>query len=88
MTSKQRLLIVDDERFNRDLLSKLFLADYDVCLAKNGAQALASARETPPPDLILLDIKMPDMDGYEVLRQLRFDEPYCQYFGGVRHWYE
>lgn len=74
MTRKQRLLIVDDERLNRQLLSALFLSEYDVILAKNGAQALASALEMPQPDLILLDIKMPDMDGYEVLRQLRFDE--------------
>lgn len=74
MTNRQRILIVDDEKFNREILSELLLPDYDVFLAKDGDQAIARARATPGPDLILLDVVMPGMDGYEVLRRLRADE--------------
>lgn len=74
MTTKQRILIVDDEKFNRQILSELLLPDYEVFLAKNGEQAIERARATPSPDLILLDVLMPGMDGYEVLRCLRADE--------------
>ncbi len=74
MTDKQRILIVDDEKFNRQILSELLLPDYEVFLAKDGEQAIARARAIPAPDLILLDVVMPGMDGYEVLRRLREDE--------------
>ncbi|TAN65754.1 MAG: diguanylate cyclase [Methylobacter sp.] len=77
MINRQRILVVDDEKFNRQLLSELLLPDYEVFLAKDGKQAIACARATPPPDLILLDVIMPDMDGYEVLRRLRADERTC-----------
>lgn len=73
MSQRQRVLIVDDEKFNRQLLSDLLLEEYDVSLAKDGEQALLCARNVEP-DLILLDVVMPGMDGYEVLRQLRTDE--------------
>ncbi|MEO5341564.1 MAG: diguanylate cyclase [Magnetococcus sp. MYC-9] len=68
------ILIVDDERFNLNLLQDLLDPQYDIIAAKNGAQALKRANTTPPPDLILLDIMMPDMDGYQVLEQLRVSE--------------
>ncbi|MGZ4955237.1 MAG: diguanylate cyclase [Methylobacter sp.] len=74
MTNRQRILIVDDEKFNRQILSELLLPDYEVFLAKDGDQAIARARVMPSPDLILLDVIMPGMDGYEVLRRLRADE--------------
>ncbi|MGZ8159595.1 MAG: diguanylate cyclase domain-containing protein [Methylobacter sp.] len=77
MINRQRILIVDDEKFNRQILSELLLADYDVFLAKDGEQAIVCARATPPPDLILLDVIMHGMDGYEVLRRLRADERTC-----------
>lgn len=77
MINRQRILIVDDEKFNRQILSELLLPNYDVFLAKDGVQAIASANATPLPDLILLDVIMPDMDGYEVLRRLRIDERTC-----------
>ncbi|MDI1292622.1 MAG: diguanylate cyclase [Methylobacter sp.] len=77
MTNKQRVLIVDDEKFNRQILSELLLPDYDVFLAKDGEQAIALAGTEPQPDLILLDVIMPGMDGYEVLRRLRADERTC-----------
>ncbi|MEO5354539.1 MAG: diguanylate cyclase [Magnetococcus sp. XQGC-1] len=65
------ILIVDDERFNLNLLQELLDPDYDIMVAKNGEQALKRANATPPPSLILLDIMMPDMDGYQVLEQLK-----------------
>ena len=69
----QRVLVVDDEKSNRQLLSDLLRADYKVLLAKNGEQALERATADPPPDLILLDVLMPDMDGYAVLHRLNQD---------------
>ncbi|MDO9140928.1 MAG: diguanylate cyclase [Methylobacter sp.] len=77
MINKQRVLIVDDEKFNRQMLSELLLPYYDVFLAKDGEQAIALANAEPQPDLILLDVVMPGMDGYEVLRRLRSDERTC-----------
>ncbi|MBF0284605.1 MAG: hybrid sensor histidine kinase/response regulator [Magnetococcales bacterium] len=68
---RQTLLIVDDERFNLNLLHDLLETDYDIQIALNGEQALQRAACETPPDLILLDIMMPGMDGYEVLRRLK-----------------
>lgn len=65
------ILIVDDIPDNlRVLSSTLTEQGYQVRCAKNGSMALIGAH-TAPPDLILLDIKMPDMDGYEVCQQLK-----------------
>ena len=68
------VLVVDDERININLLVSLLGDHYTVLVAKNGEQALARAHGDPAPELILLDIMMPEMDGYEVLRRLRDDE--------------
>ncbi|MBF0126159.1 MAG: response regulator [Magnetococcales bacterium] len=67
-----KILIVDDVRENVDVLRDI-LAGYVRMVALNGAQALKIAQSNHPPDLILLDIMMPDMDGYEVCRQLKTD---------------
>lgn len=73
MTDKHSLLVVDDEKQNRALLTELFKDDgYQIFLAKNGVQALERAREHLP-DLILLDVLMPEMDGYQVIRELKAD---------------
>lgn len=69
MTAK--LLIVDDEPLNINVLVELFKPHYKLAVAKNGEQALQRAADDPPPDLVLLDVMMPGMDGYEVLRRLR-----------------
>jgi len=71
---KGDILIVDDKLDNLRLLSEI-LTDkgYKIRPASSGTLALISARSTPP-DLILLDIKMPDMDGYEVCRRLKADQ--------------
>lgn len=68
----QKVLVADDDAINRMVLSELLKPEYTVILAKNGAQTLERAARHAP-DLILLDVMMPDMDGYETLRQLRAD---------------
>lgn len=68
-----RILIVDDEKVNRDILS-LLLEENETIAAKDGEQAIKRAMSSNPPDLILLDVVMPGMDGYEVCRHLKEDE--------------
>jgi len=71
--SKGNLLIVDDTLNNLRLLSNSLIAEgYKVRGVTNGQMAITAAK-TIPPDLILLDIKMPDMDGYEVCKHLKSD---------------
>ena len=67
------VLIVDDERVNIDLMVGLLKPDYRTLVATNGEQALRRAAGEPPPDIILLDVMMPQMDGYEVCRRLKAD---------------
>ena len=62
---RHRLLLVDDEPTNLQLLRQILQADYRLLFATDGARALQLAKEQRP-DLILLDIMMPDMDGYAV----------------------
>ena len=66
----ESILIVDDEKLNLKTLSALLKREYIAILAKNGEQALSKA-EKFQPDLILLDILMPEMDGFEVLKRLK-----------------
>jgi CheY-like chemotaxis protein len=70
---KATVLIVDDTPFNLTLMNGLLGDDYKVKVANDGEKALRIARADSPPDLILLDIVMPGMDGYEVCRQLKID---------------
>jgi signal transduction histidine kinase/AmiR/NasT family two-component response regulator len=70
---QKQILVVDDDEFIRDLLTSwLEFRGYQVKCAKNGREALQLRQQTHF-DLILLDIKMPEMNGYEVLKQLRAD---------------
>jgi len=68
------VLIVDDERVNIDLVVGLLKEDYRTLVAMTGVQALRRAAGTPRPDIILLDVMMPEMDGHEVCRRLKSDE--------------
>ena len=68
-----RVLIVDDVKANVDVLVQALAGDYKLSVALGGQQALDAVRRAPP-DLVLLDIVMPDIDGYEVCRALRADE--------------
>ncbi|MYW02914.1 response regulator transcription factor [Streptomyces sp. SID3343] len=71
MTTKQRLLLVEDEPTLRELLSaSLQLAGFQVASAETGFQALTAVHELSP-DLIVLDVMLPDIDGFEVARRLR-----------------
>jgi len=73
MSEKHKILIADDEPFIRDALEALLFPEgYDLAFAENGQEALEKAAELTP-DLILLDVMMPDMDGFEVCRRLRAD---------------
>lgn len=72
-TSVTNILIVDDVITNIKVLAEILKPDYGIRFAKNGLEALKIARSDSPPDLILLDIMMPDMDGYEVCRTLKAD---------------
>jgi putative two-component system response regulator len=65
------ILIVDDTAENLHVLSELLRPQYRVLAATSGAVALRIAHSTPTPDLILLDVMMPEMDGYEVLSALQ-----------------
>lgn len=65
------ILIVDDEPSNIDLLKGLLSGAYKMKAATGGVKALEIAAREPRPDLILLDVMMPGMDGYEVFRHLR-----------------
>ncbi|HXW08483.1 MAG TPA: fused response regulator/phosphatase [Vicinamibacterales bacterium] len=71
--SECRVLIVDDVRANIDILVEALRGDYKLSVALNGQQAIDAVRRSPP-DLVLLDIVMPDIDGYEICRQLRAAE--------------
>ena len=71
--SESRVLIVDDAKTNIDILVEALRDEYKLSVALDGAAALRSV-EKNPPDLVLLDIVMPGVDGYEVCRQLRARE--------------
>lgn len=72
--AKARVLVVDDDPAIRRILSQtLELEDYSVDLASDGEQALEAVR-SERPDLLILDVMMPNKDGFEVLKELRADE--------------
>jgi adenylate cyclase len=70
---RPRILVVDDTEDNLFLMTAVLEDTYEVVTASTGPQALVMACSIEAPDLILLDIMMPDMDGYEVMRRLRAD---------------
>ena len=69
----KRILVVEDQEDNRQILRDLFArTDYEIVEAENGVEALAAvARQRP--DLILMDIQLPSLDGYETTRRLKAD---------------
>ena len=68
---KQTVLIIDDSPENITVLGALLRMDYKIRVATNGEKALKIVESDSPPDLILLDVIMPGMDGYEVCRRLK-----------------
>src|SRR4051812_8182723 len=69
--ASRRILIVDDDTSSRTMATaQLSPVGYQLLLASNGEEALAAV-EPEPPDLVLLDVLMPGMDGFEVCRRIR-----------------
>ena len=66
-----RVLVVDDNATSLSVLDRLFRDDYEVLTANRGAAALAHCRGSKVPDLVLIDVQMPEMDGFEAVRQMR-----------------
>lgn len=73
MSEKAVVLIVDDVRVNLQTLAHILKNEYTIKIAQGGRQAVELASQEPIPDLILLDVGMPDVGGYEVCRLLRED---------------
>lgn len=72
--ARQKILIVDDMPINILTLGEVLRSRYDIVVAVNGSKALSIAQSDQSPDLILLDIEMPDMDGWQVCRHLKTTE--------------
>jgi PleD family two-component response regulator/anti-sigma regulatory factor (Ser/Thr protein kinase) len=68
---RRTILVVDDMQDNLLMLSRLFEEEYRIRIANNGEKALTICQSIDPPDLVLLDIMMPGMDGFEVARRMR-----------------
>jgi class 3 adenylate cyclase len=70
-SDQAQILIVDDTPENVDVLAGILREHYQIKVALNGPKALKIAQGDPPPDLVLLDVMMPEMDGYEVCQRLQ-----------------
>ena len=77
MTAKKRILVVDDEPdFCLIVQGQLEKEGFEVDLAYNGVEGLEKVQANPP-DAIVLDVMMPEKDGYEVCKELKDDENFC-----------
>ena len=73
IATKHLLLLVDDDPENIEIVNSILGEEYEIRVAKNGVKALELANMDPRPGLILLDVVMPHMDGYEVCKHLKAD---------------
>lgn len=78
------ILIVEDIELNIDLLTQLLEDDYNLLVAKDGAQGVQVTQQSQP-DLVLMDISLPVMDGYEATRTIRKTFPSLPVFGLSAH---
>jgi len=74
-TTRYKILIVDDEPVNIHLLERALKKDYEICSSQNGFEAISLVK-TRIPDLILLDVMMPDINGFDVCRAIKSDEQF------------
>ena len=77
MNKNSLILIVDDEPINIKLLEKALQDSYDICTANNGYDAIRLVKEKHP-DLILLDVMMPDLSGFEVCNIIKYDVAFAE----------
>lgn len=70
MSEKEKILIADDSAMNRAILTEMLGDGYEILEAENGRQAVAILQSATDIDLLLLDIMMPEMDGFEVLAMM------------------
>ncbi|MCB0756348.1 MAG: response regulator, partial [Flavobacteriales bacterium] len=75
---KHTILVVDDSVENLQLLSALLRDDYKIKVAKNGKKAIELVQKDPAIDLVLMDVMMPEMDGYTACQILKSDEVTAQ----------
>lgn len=73
MLRKHKLLVVDDDPVNIEILQEILEEDYDVVIAKSGEEALEAIPDCNPK-LILLDVMMPGIDGYDVCKKIKTDK--------------
>jgi len=71
---RKRVLVVDDSPENTQSLAQALVENYEILVANSGKDALNIVQQDPAPDIILLDLNMPDMSGYEVCKQLQLEE--------------
>ena len=76
MHDKPRILIVDDDPINVRVLTKALQRTYDICTATNGFDAIEQVKETSP-DLLILDVMMPDLSGFDVCKIIKAEEAYA-----------
>ncbi|MFC1617605.1 response regulator transcription factor [Candidatus Margulisiibacteriota bacterium] len=76
MSEKKRILVVEDELQHQEIIKMVLEeANYEIIFASDGQEALEKARQEKP-DLMLLDLMIPKIDGYKVCQMLKFDEDY------------
>ena len=78
LTRKPRLMVVDDQTVMIRIMHEIFKEDFEVFMATSGKQALEMCL-SQPPDIMLLDVMMPDMDGYEVCHTLKSSSQYGEF---------
>ena len=80
---KAKILIVDDAQINRIILCELLRNQYQILEAEDGKKALEMIKEDKSIDLVLLDIVMPNMDGYQVLEKMK-EQRYLEYLPVIK----
>lgn len=80
----KKILIVEDIELNSDLLVQLLEDDYELSIARDGLEAVSAAKQYAP-DLILMDISLPHMDGMEATRAIRMEQPNLPIIGLSAH---